>query len=243
MIKEFLIKAHGQGAGKMFNKYLKKASPEVVKNGLTLWIDGHDFDNKLPTTTLRDRSGLGNNGACTNFANTATSGATANSGIFFTGDDLITVTNNATLISDYITVEARIRVGAAYPALTATMMAKETGNSATPWAFTMTATGGIQIFIGASIVLFSSGVQPLNTTVHVTWTYDGVNNLVYINGKLDNTSARTGALPTAAVPVTIGNATTTIRAFENTIYTERLYNRALTAAEVLQNYSADKNNS
>ena len=80
--------------------YMKVASPEIVKNGLVLWLDGHDYSNLVPSTTLRDRSGTGNNGTITSFSNTAASGNTLDEGIRFDGsNDIINCGNNATFNS------------------------------------------------------------------------------------------------------------------------------------------------
>lgn len=233
--------AHGLGAGKM--NYLKVASSEIVKDGLTLWVDGHDFSNPDSTTTLRDRSGFGNNGICANFAYTSVSGSTTDSGIFVGGNDIITIADAPSLSSDYITVEAKIHIGGAYAVATATMVAKD-NNAATPWRFGLTGTGGVIIFIGASVVMYSASTFPLNTTIHLGWTYDGVNSIVYADGEINNSLAyNVGALPQSTDPAFIGNVGTTARPLDNTIYTARIYNRALTPAEMKQNYSADKNNS
>jgi hypothetical protein len=39
----------------------------IVKDGLVLWLDGRDFKNSPPTSSWKDKSGLGNNGVASGF--------------------------------------------------------------------------------------------------------------------------------------------------------------------------------
>ena len=82
---------------------------------------------------------------------------------------------------------------------------------------------------------------------HVVLTSDGSNNRIYINGVLDDTNARTSAEiynTNQNGGVSIGRdvryPTTSNRMWDGEIGEVRVYPRALTASEVLQNYNATK---
>jgi Concanavalin A-like lectin/glucanases superfamily len=67
---------------------------------------------------------------------------------------------------------------------------------------------------------------------HVAATWDGSNVRIYVNGQLDNTpTARSGTIATDTRPVYIGGRATTDQ-FHGMMRDVRLYNRALSAAEI-----------
>jgi len=80
---------------------------------------------------------------------------------------------------------------------------------------------------------------------HFVCTFDGTNLKAYVNGALYNTSAATfSSIYDSDKNVAIGNyniGQTPERKYNNSIAQPRIYNRALTAAEVLQNYNSGKN--
>jgi hypothetical protein len=76
---------------------------------------------------------------------------------------------------------------------------------------------------------------------HIVVVYDEVNAKFYINGALDDTIAETTAIGTNDIKVHIGARGNGIQLFESDIAQPRIYNRALTASEVLQNYNSGKN--
>ena len=225
----------------MFNA--KLLSPEVVKGGLVLWLDGHDFDNSLAPTTIRDRSGLANNGTCSNFANTAASGGTTANGIQFDGvNDIINCGHATSFNSSYISTECVISI-AGTPSTSGRIIDKETTTGTTPYSFFILATKYLTFYVAGVAVVQSANTLTLNTPTHYVVTTDGTNANIYVNGVLDNHAAYTGTLVTNAYDVTLGNNTALNRQFGGIIYLTRIYNRALTATEVLQNYSASRNNS
>jgi len=63
------------------------AKKNIVKSGLVLWLEGKDFTNTPPTTTWRDRSGLGNNATPHGMAYTPSSGSDDVGGVVFDGVD------------------------------------------------------------------------------------------------------------------------------------------------------------
>ena len=76
---------------------------------------------------------------------------------------------------------------------------------------------------------------------HIVVTYDETNLKFYINGALDETIAYTSTIPNNDVDLHIGARPDGVQLFESDIAQPRIYNRALTASEVLQNYNSGKN--
>ena len=74
---------------------------------------------------------------------------------------------------------------------------------------------------------------PLNTWTHLATTYDGTNQRMYVNGVLVSTVAGTGGINQANGALRIGgNASSTGEFFQGLIDEVRVYNRALSAAEI-----------
>jgi hypothetical protein len=77
-----------------------------------------------------------------------------------------------------------------------------------------------------------------NTYYHLVYTYDGTTFRLYKNNVQVGTLVATVTLPTLGT--THGLAPGGVEYFEGNMYAARYYNRALTAAEILQNYNALK---
>lgn len=89
----------------------------------------------------------------------------------------------------------------------------------------------------------SSASLVANAWRHVVVTYNGSTTSIYINGVLDSSSgALTGAIDQTSTNVLLGALTTTTQKFSGYIDSVKVYNRALAADEILQNYNAEKNN-
>jgi hypothetical protein len=88
----------------------------------------------------------------------------------------------------------------------------------------------------------NTGLTGIGTWVNVTGTYDENYRKIYINGNLITSIADNRKLATASGNFTLGaeNYTQTNYPFNGKIPVCLVYNRALTAAEVLQNYNATK---
>ena len=77
---------------------------------------------------------------------------------------------------------------------------------------------------------------------HIVGTYDGTSQKIYINGSLENTQARTGSINLTNKVLDVGRYNSSSGTeYTNQIAQPRIYNRALTAAEVQKNYNAGKN--
>lgn len=105
------------------------------------------------------------------------------------------------------------------------MYARESSNKPSGWIRTTTTTGS-SLSAGATPSL------PLNAWSHMTTTYDGSNLRLYINGTLRATRAVTGNMPVSSNPLKFGGNAIWGEYFAGQLDNIRIYNRALTAAEI-----------
>jgi hypothetical protein len=96
----------------------------------------------------------------------------------------------------------------------------------------------------AFVINSSAAAVPNNTWTHVVFTYDGSNMKLYINGVLNNSVAQTTDPGTPASFNTyigsMGAASGVTYTFNGKLDDMRLYNRALSAAEIKQLYRMGK---
>jgi hypothetical protein len=93
-------------------------------------------------------------------------------------------------------------------------------------------------------ILDSTTVLQTNIIYYVCGTYDGIKMKIYINGILENEVNENRSLKTpisndAKWVIGTGEFNTS-RWFDGTVYNTQIYNRALSADEVLQNFNAQK---
>lgn len=106
--------------------------------------------------------------------------------------------------------------------------------------------GGIKFFLGNGSTLGSIEVPLINTTDMINYlcVYDGTKIEVFTNGVSVGTAPHTGSTPINANSDRIGGDGvadfTTVSAFKGSVSSLKIYNRALTAAEITQNYEAQK---
>jgi hypothetical protein len=87
----------------------------------------------------------------------------------------------------------------------------------------------------------ASLTQTIGDWVHLVGSYDGTNATLYLNGVQVDQDARTAVDMTNDLVKMIGRDITAVRYYNDQIAQPRIYNRALTADEVEQNYNAGKN--
>jgi hypothetical protein len=76
---------------------------------------------------------------------------------------------------------------------------------------------------------------------HIAVTKDGTAEILYINGAQVDTATNNATITASAENLLLGQATTGTEPLDSPIAQPRIYNRALTASEVLQNYNSGKN--
>jgi len=85
---------------------------------------------------------------------------------------------------------------------------------------------------GTSVGVNGVAQVPLNTWTHLAMTYDTATVRLYVNGTLVRSSATTGALLTSTGALRIGGNSVWGEFFQGIIDEVRVYNRALTQAEI-----------
>jgi len=225
----------------------------ILTNGLVLNVDA-GFTPSYPTTgtTWYDMSDQGNNGTLTNGP---TFSSANNGSIVFDGaDDYVDCGNPSVLRPSVFTSITWIYntdsdgrqqgVFCSYSELMVAGFFYQIWNSPHKVRYVLGAnTGG-----GAGLYTDITGSTTinLNTWYQIAVTYDGTAMKSYVNGSLDiNTNPSNGlGYDAANNKVIIGGTYTkpsgVVSRFKGNISNSFMYNRALSAAEILQNYNAQK---
>ncbi|HET9119245.1 MAG TPA: PQQ-dependent sugar dehydrogenase, partial [Solirubrobacterales bacterium] len=93
-------------------------------------------------------------------------------------------------------------------------------------------------FGGSTQYLSGPTASPVNAWTDVAFTYDGLTARLYINGNLVSSRAMSGAIQTTNSPLWIGGNSPYGEYFQGLIDEARVYNRALTQAEVQSDMNA-----
>ena len=212
----------------MSNKY----GPRIVTDGLVLCLDAADRNSYPGTgTSWADLSGNGNNGTLTN-------GPTFNSsnGGSIVFDGVNDKVDCGTFSVPYVTVSTWVYK---------TSLATNQGicRKQNAWAVSVY-NGVLQVAAYTSWVFRSTSYTiPLNTWKHIAYTYSGTGSYsqsVYLDGSLIfYSSYGTGALSSNNYTARVGYDDNNWY-WNGKIANTQIYNRALSASEVLQNYNATK---
>jgi len=89
------------------------------------------------------------------------------------------------------------------------------------------------VFTTAEQKVLGTGGPALNTWTHLAFTYDGATEKLYVNGVLVTSRAQTGTISAANGVLHIGGDSVWGEHFQGLIDEVRIYNRALSAAEIL----------
>lgn len=220
--------------------------PHVVTDGLVLWLDAANRSSYPGSgVTWRDLSGLGNNGTLTN--GPTFSSASLGSIVFDgTNDNISNISNPS--VTNQITCEAWFNAD----------ISNITGSITSAWI--MGREGSYRIIYGAtgfswvcrtdSNGWYTAGTflgADINYSInniwfHVVGTYNSSFNSMYINGQLMSTgstiSGNVGNTGTFFIARSDAPGSVNYGMGKGSIY--RVYNRALSAQEVKQNYDALK---
>jgi hypothetical protein len=218
------------------------AGSSIVTNGLVLNLDaGNPASYPGSGTTWTDLSGNGNNGTLTN----GPTFDSANGGsIVFDGvNDLVNCGNNSSIqIVGDISILAWIKVTdfSNYNGI----VGKTTSHLPNPYDYYLfQSTGQPSILRGDGVAYggHTSNVSPsLGIWQYITVTMLGTQINHYLNGNF--TSGGTTGVPISngSNNLIIGNRSDNFTNFKGSIAITQIYNRALSATEVLQNYNAQK---
>ena len=221
--------------------------PKIVTSGLVLALDAANRNSYRGTgTSWNDLSGNNNTGTLTNgptFSNT-NGGAIVFDGV----DDIVTV-NNATSINptSEITVCAFFNI-ASYGGNYAPIVFKQNNYTVTyeQYSLLFLSNGIYFVVVGVDRAqkLVLSALNYANLLTYAVGTYNTNTDTIklYINGLLKATNSTfTSTIDVSTQPLRIGAAIPAYTGFLNgKIYSVSIYNRELSASEILQNYNATK---
>ena len=212
--------------------------PKIVTSGLLLALDAAD-KLSYPGSGTTWRNLASNNFNCT-LTNGPTFSGTNMGSIVYDGVDDSATCSLVTSDANNVTMESWFKA-TTLPGDRGLMLNGNGGSSGYGLQFGACGTAGTTLYVffgGVSCNVVSYGTLVTNTwyqAVYTRTTSPGISNILYINGI--SRSTNTSSNPNAPAGSTlIGHS-----AFNGNISIARIYNRALTATEVLQNYNATKN--
>lgn len=188
-----------------------------------------------------DESGNGNHGTMNGTSLTTDRNGEANKAMLFGGGSYISTPNSATLQSPStaITLSAWIYITSWFPyggTNYASVLCKSTTPSSTQYRFTITQTSMDLIFSGTQTIASVPSNFMLNTWYHVAVTSSGGVAKFYINGATFASTPAVGSFPANTIDaLEIGrDIAGTTDYFNGKIDDIRIYNRALSASEIMQ---------
>jgi hypothetical protein len=220
--------------------------------GEIIWWDGLQVERASAATNFnpyyfgdtswRDTSGNGRNGTLTSgpLFNTSNKGNILFDG---TNDNIQLGAASTFLPTSAITINcwAKTNVTGVYKKLFVTVTS---GTQSITGIYFSLGPSGSNIYLG---MVTNNGDQSAGSTTNPSTslfsnfcgTYDGVNIKLYLNGVLIATKAQTGTIVNTGI-ARISGYDNGSEIWDGNISTFSIYNRALTAAEVVQNYEATK---
>jgi hypothetical protein len=220
-------------------------SPKIVTDGLVLALDAGNTKSYPGTgTTWFDKSGRGNNGTLTNGPtfSPANGGSIAFDGV----NDYAGLTLNSELSNNF-TFSAFVKLSAFSTNQNPQgLVVSQVASYGNYWAFlgTYVSKWHWGLYDGSANPFIVSKASP----VILSWTcVTGVRDVLtdtlylYIDGILDSTSNDSTTSTPSYSSLNVGGQTTQSSRYSNSnISSVQIYNRALSASEVLQNYNATK---
>jgi hypothetical protein len=216
------------------------AGPRIVKDGLVLYLDaGNPNSYNLSTPNVwRDISKRGNNGSLVNgpVFDSANGGVLTLDGV----DDFIEIPNSTSLNPSYVTLFCWFRF-------------RSTGPNLLIGSRSASQTGSYWLYKDSSRILFdtypNSGYnrQQYNTVLNnniwynIVATYSSSSKIIYINSVAVSTTSGGTDLTSSSTTVKIG-ADSVIAPYRipEDIGQICIYNRALSQAEITQNFNATR---
>ena len=217
---------------RIYNRAL--APGDIARDMNTMVVSGlvaaYGFE-EVEGTTAADASGSGNHGV---IEGATRGGGRFGQGLSFDGvDDLVTIAGAASLTTSRLTVEAWVYPTELSGWRTAVMREAEGGLTWGLYAHDNAPRPAITAAF-AGVDTSAPGVAPLalDGWTHLAATYDGSALKLFVNGTAAATIAVTGALNLSSDPIRIGGNTIWGEYFSGRIDEVRVYNRALSAAEI-----------
>jgi fibronectin type 3 domain-containing protein len=192
--------------------------------------------NEGTGTMVTDASGNGHNGTISG-ATWTTSGKYGNALVFNGSGALVTINNATTLqLSTAMTLEAWVNPSTVSSAWRDVIFKADDNYylEGTSMTSGRPAMGGKF----ASSPLYGTTALAVNTWTHLAATYDGTTTRLYVNGTQVASHAQTGPMASSTNPLQIGGDSLYGQFFQGTIDEVRIYNVALTAAQIQTDMNA-----
>jgi hypothetical protein len=213
-------------------------SPRIVTDGLVLCLDAANKRSYPGTgTTWTDRSASGYSGTLTN--GPTFNSANGGSIVFDGSNDYVARPN---FIGTTSTFSVCHWIKLAVNQTRRTIFSNYTSNNR-GWVtgISDSSQNVVKFYLGDTVHLYASSALDLNVWYLVSVTYDNGNPKIYINETLNNSSSSaTVVFGPTLYPNDIGRLGVGSQYFNGSIANVFVYNRALTADEVRQNYLATK---
>lgn len=197
-------------------------------NGL---VAAYSFSEGAGSTTA-DRSGSGNAGTITG-ATWSTAGKYGNA-LSFTGSATVNIADSASLdLTTGMTLMAWVSPGAANTGWR-TVLLKSTGNDLAYALYSSSDTNQPGVWVTTPSTHFVKGAStiPSGAWTHLAATYNGATLRLFVNGAQVSSQSLTQPIVVSSGPLQIGGNTIWGEYFAGLIDDVRVYNRALTAAEI-----------
>ena len=203
-----------------------------TKTGL---VASYGFDEGTGTTTA-DRSGNANTGTLSN-ATWASGGGKFGNALFFNGTSArVNVSDSASLhLASGMTMEAWVKPSLISSAFQTVVLKEQTNDLAYAlYANTRTFHPDSEAYIGtgSAKVVDGTSTLPTGTWSHVAATYDGSALRLYVNGSQVSQVAASGSILSSTGALRIGGNNVWGEWFNGWIDEVRVYNRALSTAEI-----------
>jgi len=188
--------------------------------------------NEISGTTAIDLSGNGNNGIISGATRT-TSGMYGGALIFSGTNAVVTISNSASLdLTTGMTVEAWVDPSVVNNAWRDVIYKGKDNYFLEGTSLSGSVPGAGGTFGASDQVLYGAAGLPTNTWSHLAATYDGSNIRLYVNGAQTASAAQSGMIATSTNPLQIGGDSFYGQFYKGTIDEVRIYNVALTAAQI-----------
>jgi PKD repeat protein len=214
-----------------------QGSPKSIPVTLTVaaapsgLVGAYGFEEAAGTTAT-DSSGLGNTGVINGPAR-VTTGKFGRALTFDGVNDLVTIPDSASLDITRMTLEAWVRPTVLGTAWRSVLLKEQPGDFVYAlYATTNASRPSGYVFIGGEKEARGTAALTVNTWTHLATTYDGANLRLYVNGTLVKTTAQTGNIATSSGALQLGGNTIWGEWYAGTLDDVRVYNKALTAAEI-----------
>jgi len=199
--------------------------------GQTGPVAAYSFDEGIGST-VADASGRGNVGTIAGA--TWSAGGHSGSALSFNGtNSWVTVADAASLdLTTGMTLEAWIKPTALSSWRTVVMKEAAGDLAYVLYGYDNAPRPATYISVGGQETTGGGAAPAMNAWTHLAATYDGATLRLFTNGVLVSTTARTGAIDTSASPLRIGGNGVWGEYFSGLIDEVRIYNRALSQAEI-----------